>query len=185
MLLSTGYQIAIFLSKLWKVEQKITTLAASGMMHCKLMENKDTILWSIWHSYNQCVLGAKIWSSQRDQFWAPTDRDGFQIWLVELTGTNSLMWICILAAMVRFQLAEGHCELSLKAQLKGNCRKRIILAMRFGATRILRLLQCAHADQRRSLTLASPPWGQTLKLQNSNDQKKLFRTALKTPSCSS
>lgn len=118
-LLRAGYQIAIFLSKLWKIEQTITTLAVSGKMCCKLMEVKDMILQSIWHSYNQCVLGAKIWSSQRDQFWAPIDKDGFQIWLVELTGTNSLMWICISGAMVRFQLAEGPRELSLKAQLKG------------------------------------------------------------------
>lgn len=72
-----------------------------------------------------------------------------------------------------WQKVSVSCHWKHSSKAKGNCRRRIILAMQFGRSRILGLLQYAHADQWRSLTLASPPWGRTLKLQNSENQRKL------------
>lgn len=141
-------------------------------MHCKLMETKDVILQHIWHSCSRCMLDAQISSSRWGQFWAPIDKDGFQDWLVESTHWCGFgfqeQW-----SGSSWQKVSVSCHWKHNSKAKGNCRRRIILAMQFGPSRILGLLQYAHADWWRSLTLASPPWGWTLKLQNSENQRKL------------
>lgn len=143
------------------------------------MRTKDIILQHIWHFYNQCMLDAQICSSQWDQFWAPIDKDGFQDWLVKLTHWCGFVfkeqWSCS-----SWQKVSVGCHWKHSSKAKGNCRRRIILAMQFGPSQILGLLQYAHADQWRSLTLASPPSGRTLKLQNSENQRK-FQNRISDP----